>query len=774
MSISQHYEYALKLFEKNDLPALFAYLHKNGVKDHFFNLLRQEFIHDGASFKHSQQLKTYLQIAFENVSIAQKHLLPEPFQSECFLGRQDELQRIHACFFDTKQNTLLLMSGQGGIGKTTLASHYYHTYQAQYKYMAWVLVQTTMQDALLRLAVPLGIDFGEELDSAKNFQTLIKALKDLPTPCLLVLDNANDKDDTLAHYQTLRNCQNLHILLTSRLPALMQETPLEVLPLPDTEAIDLFTRHYPRLRAEEMPILHTLLARIGKNTLLIELIAKNLAYFNKFKTQYSLENILYDIEQSLLRLSKSTVITVTYHAHEKGYRQAPVEDFILAMYDLAQLTEEENRLLSVFAILPAERIGYTLLETLYPHADLHDTLILLVDKGWIEQTEQAGETMLKPYPAVQDVTRIKNQDRFWEDNYATIKILVHKLQYKGIQGHLVNATYREAMQYAPIIDTCLQIAQQDNTVYSYYEGALLNKIGVLCANMGALYQSTGNLPQALPYYEQRLQFAILLTQKYPTDATYQANIGVAYSRLGDFYASMSNFIKALDYYQQYNVQRKALCNQYPDDVRYQNGLAISHERLGNIYIDLEQDEKALLQYQKHINIYEVLCQKEPTNIDFQHGLSIAYEKLGNIYRVMQNLEQALVWYKKSCKIREIIYKTFPNKIVFQDEWSISFQFIGIIYIEMQQYAKAYHYLEQYKQIQQTLYTQYSHNTSYQFGLAVAYDILGELAESQGNVTEAKNQYLLAQQHYKELVAKSPEIPKYQTNLNVVEKRLQGL
>lgn len=774
MPLSQHYEYALALFEKNDLPTLFAYLHKNGVKDHFFNLLRQEFIHDGASFKHLQQLKTYLQIAFENVSIAQKHLLPEPFQSECFLGRQDELQRIHACFFDTKQNTLLLMSGQGGIGKTTLASHYYHTYQAQYKYMAWVLVQTTMQDALLRLAVPLGIDFGDELDSAKNFQTLIKALKDLPTPCLLVLDNANDKDDTLAHYQTLRNCQNLHILLTSRLPALMQETPLEVLPLPDTEAVDLFKRHYPRLRAEEMPLLHTLLARIGKNTLLIELIAKNLAYFNKFKTQYSLENILHDIEQSLLRLSKSTVITATYHAHEKGYRQAPVKDFILAMYDLAQLTEEENRLLSVFAILPAERISYTLLETLYPHEDLHATLALLVDKGWIEQTEQAGETMLKPYPAVQDVTRIKNQARFWEDNYNVIKILYHKLDYKGIQGHLVNATYEEAMQYVPIIDTCLQIAQQDQTVHSYYEGDLLNYIGVLCTNVGKLYQSIGNLPQALQYYEQKLQFNILLSQEYSTNAIYQANIGVAYSKLGEFYASVGKFIEALTYYQKFNTQLQALFNQYPDNIRYQNDLAISYSRLGNVYIALNQNEEALLQYQQFTNIFETLCQQEPNNINFQYGLSIAYEKLGDIHRVIQNFEEALVWYQKGYQICEILCQAHPHEAILQDGLAISSQYIGIVYMEMQQYAESLPYLEQNQQIQQTLYTQYPHNTSYQFGLTYSYQLLGELAEAQSQITEAKNKYLLAQQHYKELVDKSPEMPVYQNNLNIIERRLQGL
>ncbi|TAE12341.1 MAG: hypothetical protein EAZ95_12590 [Bacteroidetes bacterium] len=737
MSISQHYEHALALFEKNDLPALFAYLHKNGVKDHFFNLLRQEFIHDGASFKHSQQLKTYLQIAFENVSIAYKHLLPEPFQSECFLGRQDELQRIHACFFDTKQNTLLLMSGQGGIGKTTLASHYYHTYQAQYKYMAWVLVQTTMQDALLRLAVPLGIDFGDELDSAKNFQTLIKALKDLPTPCLLVLDNANDKDDTLAHYQTLRNCQNLHILLTSRLPALMQETPLEVLPLPDTEAVDLFKRHYPRLRADEMPLLHTLLARIGKNTLLIELIAKNLAYFNKFKTQYSLENIIHDIEQSLLRLSKSTVITATYHAHEKGYKQAPVEDFILAMYDLAQLTEEENRLLSVFAILPAERIGYTRLETLYSYEDLHATLALLVDKGWIEQTEQAGETMLKPYPAVQDVTRTKNQARFWEDNYNTIKILEHKLDYQGYQGHLVNVTYEEAMQYVPIAERCVQIAQQDNTLHSYYEGVLLNNISILCENVGTLYQNTGNLPQALQYYKQQLQFNILLTQKYPADANCQANVGVTYSRLGNFYESVGKFTEALTYYQKDNEQSQSLCNQYPDNIRYQNNLATSHQNLGNVYIDLGQNKEALLQYQKRINIQETLCKQEPTNIDFQYRLSIAYEKLGDINRIMQNFEESLVWYQKEYQICKILCQARPNEAIFQDGLAIASQFIGIVYIKMQQYEKALFYFEQYQQIAQTLYTQYLHNTHYQHCLASSYYHLGKLAEAQGNTIEVK-------------------------------------
>jgi len=62
-----------------------------------------------------------------------KYLTSMPFKSNVFLGRNKTLAQLKDKLFDSEQdNLLILINGQGGIGKTSLASQYYHRYQDDY------------------------------------------------------------------------------------------------------------------------------------------------------------------------------------------------------------------------------------------------------------------------------------------------------------------------------------------------------------------------------------------------------------------------------------------------------------------------------------------------------------------------------------------------------------------------------------------------------------------------------------------------------------------
>ncbi|MBL7793111.1 MAG: hypothetical protein JNK77_12350 [Saprospiraceae bacterium] len=55
-------------------------------------------------------------------------LTPPPFRTEVFVGREADLQNIHDRLFSPDGNLLLLVNGEGGIGKTTLAARYFFDY----------------------------------------------------------------------------------------------------------------------------------------------------------------------------------------------------------------------------------------------------------------------------------------------------------------------------------------------------------------------------------------------------------------------------------------------------------------------------------------------------------------------------------------------------------------------------------------------------------------------------------------------------------------------
>lgn len=234
-----------------------------------------------------------------------KYLGILPVIPEVFIGRDDELQSVHDKLFDG-DNLLLLVNGEGGIGKTTLAAKYYQRYFNEYAHLGWVFAERSLGDALLTLADSLQVEFGPTDAADVRREKLLREMAALNKPSLLVIDNANDLTDLSAHYHELRKCPNFHILLTTRIESFAHARTCRVGHLDEPAAIQLFTTHYPGHDSAEDELLKAVLRAIGYNTLVIELLAKNLDTLNQFRTGYSPAQMLDDLRhRGLFGLSKS-------------------------------------------------------------------------------------------------------------------------------------------------------------------------------------------------------------------------------------------------------------------------------------------------------------------------------------------------------------------------------------------------------------------------------------------------------------------------------------
>ena len=148
------------------------------------------------------------------------HVLTLPsLVPDTFLGREADLLGIHDRLF-TPGSNMLLLNGEGGLGKTSLAARYFDRYKADYAHVAWVTSNKNLVDAVLTLASPLGLTENEtfrQLDTPQRIEALLTAMSNLPRPCLLVIDNANELEDLEAYYPQLQRCSNFHILFTTRI-----------------------------------------------------------------------------------------------------------------------------------------------------------------------------------------------------------------------------------------------------------------------------------------------------------------------------------------------------------------------------------------------------------------------------------------------------------------------------------------------------------------------------------------------------------------------------
>ena len=174
-----------------------------------------------------------------------------------------------------------------------------------------------------------------------------------------MIDNANELADLEANYQHLRCCSNFHLLLTTRITQFEQAAQYRIKGLPENESLELFRKYYPKHHSEEDELFHQIRAAVDGNTLVLELLAKNLRQFNGIRPNYTLGTLVAEPrDRGLLHLSHSKSVCTDYQSRDGQMRYERPEDIIAAMYDLSELYPADTALLSVFAALPPESIPF--------------------------------------------------------------------------------------------------------------------------------------------------------------------------------------------------------------------------------------------------------------------------------------------------------------------------------------------------------------------------------------------------------------------------------
>ena len=489
-----------------------------------------------------------------------------PFFPEVFLGRDNDLVEVHDKLFKG-ENLLLLINGQGGIGKTTFASRYYHTYQDEYIHLGWVFTEKSLLDALLTLAIYLEVTFDDAMPGEDRLKVLLNEMAQLEKPCLLVIDNVNHLKDIESNYIALRTCSNFHLLLTTRITDFSQASSHAIETLDPEKALELFKTHYSAHNPQEDALLQEILEAVGYNTLIIELLAKNLNNFNnKLRKRYQLIDLLDDLQKKgLLELSQSKKVGTTYQSEGLARRAEKPEAIIAAMYDLSELEEDEIAMLSVFAVLPAENITYETLVILLPNTEkLDETLLNLNQKGWIEYNEATAS--FKCNPVVQEVTRQQNKTHLFEHNELLVNTLNEKLLCEPGTGHFVNVTYEVATLYARYAESAVNYIEE-----------VRHEMVILMARIGSYHKTTGNLDQALEFFEEFTRLEKELYEAYPNNVEFKNVLAISYSKLGATHTALSNLdqvneTKANEYYLLSKELWTELVNRFPQYAEFKKNL----------------------------------------------------------------------------------------------------------------------------------------------------------------------------------------------------------
>ena len=537
-----------------------------------------------------------------------RYLTGLPSLEDELIGREEELAELQRTLHTAQ--SVVLMNGMGGIGKTTLALAYANLHKDAYRHIAWVEVPGDFATGLTSHFILLqNLSIKELTGSPKGDVLLVlNELAKLGGTNLLILDDANDTLKTYKAYLP----KDWHVLLTSRQELGFRHT-LRLDFLSADSARKLFYSHYTW--EQDDTTVNAILAYVGYHTLSVELLAKT-AQRRRIKRIAELRAAL---EERGLEIGRVADFS-TLHSRDQNVERIFPYLKVVFKIDEDKLTDTERRWLRRLAMLPP---SFTEVEDLarFFEIDKKDidswdsytaTLESLHAKGWLIYDDK--DDAYKMHQIIREVVRyylpsVENE----------LDTLVNIMSNLG-------EIYRESGEYERARDLLEKALQ---SVLSFFgkdhPNALFGQ-----SNLASVYQNLGDYHRARELLEKALDNALKNFDEW------HPRVAISQSNLANVYRSLGQYEKAQDLFE------KALASNLKNFGEVHPTVAVSQSNLANVYYYLGEYERARDLLEKTLasnlkNFGEV----HPTVASYQSNLGWVYKELGEYERARDLLEKAL-------------------------------------------------------------------------------------------------------------------------------------
>ncbi|SEI88138.1 NB-ARC domain-containing protein [Cyclobacterium xiamenense] len=554
-------------------------------------------------------------------------------KTEYFLGREEDLNKITE---QLHKHRTLVIRGEGGMGKTTLAATYYHRSinTKSYNTVAWLFCEQGTLKAIYELAYVLGLNF-QGVDETDRLLMIQLKLKEMEEGFLLVLDNVEgDLAEFLNEFQAFR----WDVLVTSRNRMDwegIQEFEVPALSNPAAKA--LFKIHYRKPSGETLEsgeefefLLEKLISAIGYNTLLIEIFAKQLReeFWDKGEYRFGLREFFNRLETQGLCLEESQERVRTKYAFYRRKKDvATATDILDILYDFSKLDKNLNSLLINLALLPVgnHRVDF-LVELFQPKEKrlFRSNLKELYAKGWIGGD---GFNEFRISPVIQDLTIKKHQEALWEEGKGLVERVTSLIRKEPDQDNMYTK-----FKWLPIAEKLADhLSGCQETGYYIF----LDELALFLRSLGG----RENLNRAAEELKQALASDLKnFGSDAPQTVIRRTNLGLVLKNLG----GRENLDRAAE------ELEKALASYSENYDKESPAVAICRSNLASVLRDLggrENLDRAVEELKQALaSDLKNFSEESPKVATSRLNLGLVLQDLGgrkNLNRAAKELEQAL-------------------------------------------------------------------------------------------------------------------------------------
>lgn len=313
------------------------------------------------------------------------------------------------------------------------------------------------------------------------------------------------------------------------------------------------------------------------------------------------------------------------------------------MYNLNELPEKEQELLTVLSLLPSESISVETLGLLTPAEDWKDTFETFVEKEWVRFDK--GEESFSIKSEVHEVAC--GQSHLWlkKDSEPLLDRILGCLGYKD-----------------PKITDDISLGKLG--VFAHYAANLITRLKErpslqlcqLSERLGFYYTFEKNTQKALGYFTLNNTLSTALYEAQPENEDFKFCLASSFTFIGEAYYEMGKERAFLENTLKASQLLEKLLEASPSSERVKSELIGVSTKLAGFF-QAKQDYGKALEYSKFANklfheLYKVNAKDERLKL----GLATSHLFLGSIYEAQKSFTQTVLHFKCNLQLTKELYE----------------------------------------------------------------------------------------------------------------------